>query len=423
MKYYNEYINILNEELKLAMGCTEPISIAYLSSVARKELGGIPDKIEILVSGNIVKNVKSVVVPNTNGLRGINAAVAIGIIAGDSNKELECISSVSDSQIEECRSYLSKNIITVGLSDSQYIFDILIKAYNADDFVEARIIDNHTNIVYVRLNNQTIFEKKFDGKKISELTDRKVLNVKDIYSFAKNVDIADIKELLDKQIACNTAIAEEGLKNNYGANIGKTLVANHPDLIEYVAKAYAAAGSDARMNGCNMPVVINSGSGNQGLTCSLPVIVYARYLNCCDELLYRALVLSNLLTIHIKTDIGRLSAYCGAIAAGCASGAGIAFLYNENEAVIEHTLANALAISSGIICDGAKASCAAKIAIAVETGLMGYNMTKSGNDFLGGDGIVKKSIEATIHSVGHLACDGMIETDKEILKLMLDNTK
>lgn len=420
MKYYQEYIKILEEELKLAMGCTEPISIAYLSSVAKKHLGHLPTKTEVYVSGNIIKNVKSVVVPNTKGMRGIKCACAIGLIAGDSTKELECISNVSLDQIEECKEYLSLDNICVKLSSSQYIFDILIKAYYNNEVCEARIIDNHTNIVYVRLNEQTIFEKKFSGKKISELTDRSILNVDDIYHFANNVKIEDIKELIKRQIECNQAISQEGLKNNYGANIGKTLLEKHPDCIEYIAKAYAAAGSDARMNGCNMPVVINSGSGNQGLTCSLPVIAYARYLKVSEEKLYRALVLSNLLTIHVKTDIGRLSAYCGAIAAGCASGAGIAYLYDEPLKIVENTLNNALVISSGVICDGAKASCAAKIAVAVDTGILGYAMAKAGNDFVAGDGILKSSVELTIHSVGQLACDGMVETDKEILKLMLD---
>ncbi|MGM9971518.1 MAG: serine dehydratase subunit alpha family protein [Anaeroplasmataceae bacterium] len=420
MKYDNEYIKILQEELKPAMGCTEPIAIAYASSVAKKYLNDEIESIEVFVSGNIVKNVKSVVVPNTNGLRGIEAAVAIGVCAGDSNKELECISNVTDEQILECQKLLDKKIINVSLSNSDYIFDINIIMHGNNNISEVRIIDFHTNIVLIKQNENIILQKEEKGKKKTELTDRTLLNVNDIYEFIEQIDVDILKNILHNQINYNMAIANEGLKNPYGANIGKTILASEGDSIKTKAKAYAAAGSDARMNGCNMPVVINSGSGNQGMTCSIPVIIYSRELNASEEKMLRALALSNLLTIHIKTDIGRLSAYCGAIAAGCAAGAAIAYLQGGGLKEINHTLVNALAITSGIICDGAKASCAAKIAIAVDAGILGYHMYLNGNQFKAGDGIVKKGVENTIHNVGKLASEGMVETDKEILKIMMN---
>ena len=419
MKYYDEYIKILNEELKPAMGCTEPISVAYCAATARETLGAIPTKLDVYVSGNIIKNVKSVVVPNTNGLRGIQAAVSIGVVAGDEKLELQCISKVDEDDIVRCTDYCKNTEINLFCSNSEYIFDIHIFAYHNNDVAEVRIIDNHTNIVLIKKNNDVILERDISGVKKSDLTDRTILTVEEIYDFANNCNIDDVKDLIDRQIAYNTAISEEGMKNNYGANIGKTILKANPNDIFVRIKAKAAAGSDARMNGCNMPVVINSGSGNQGMTCSIPVIEYAKYINASYEQTIRALVLSNLLTIHVKTDIGRLSAYCGAVAAGCCAGCAIAYLDGKDLAVISHTLVNSLAIASGVICDGAKASCAAKIAISVESGILGYNMYKEGNQFYGGDGIVQKGVEKTIKNIGELARDGMCETDKEIIKIMM----
>jgi L-cysteine desulfidase len=420
MKYYNEYIQILKEELRPAMGCTEPIAVSYAASLAKKYLGVEPTLIDIYVSGNILKNVKSVVVPNTKGLRGIKAATAIGVVAGNPDLDLECISKVSEEDIEKCNNYLKNTEMNVLLSKSDFIFDIHIFAYYKDDVCEIRIVENHTNVVLIKKNNTIIFKRDITGTKKTDLTDRTILNVCDIVKFAEEVNIDDVKPLLKLQIEYNTAISDEGLKNNYGANIGKTLLTANPDDLNTRLKARAAAGSDARMNGCNMPVMINSGSGNQGMTCSLPVIEYARIKNLRKTKLYRALVLSNLLTIHIKTGIGTLSAYCGVIAAGCAAGCAIAYLDGADEEIIAHTLVNSLAIASGVICDGAKASCAAKIAIAVEAGILGYNMYKNGNQFYGGDGIVQKGVENTIRNVGSLARDGMGETDKEIIKIMLN---
>lgn len=419
MKHYNEYIKILKEELKPAMGCTEPIAVAYCAAVARATLGVIPTRLDIYVSGNIIKNVKSVVVPNTNGLRGIHAAASIGVVAGDEALELQCISKVEQTDIERCIKYSKEAEINLYCSESEYIFDIQILAYNESDVAEVRIIDNHTNIVLVRKNETIIKQRDISGVKKSDLTDRDILTVEEIYDFACNMNIDDIKELIEMQISYNTAISDEGLKNNYGANIGKTLLKSNPNDIYARLKARAAAGSDARMNGCNLPVVINSGSGNQGMTCSLPVIEYAKHIGASYGKMIRALVLSNLLTIHVKTDIGRLSAYCGAVAAGCCAGCAIAYLDGGDLTVVAHTLVNSLAIASGVICDGAKASCAAKIAISVEAGILGYNMYKGGNQFFGGDGIVQKGVENTIKNIGELARDGMCETDKEIIKIMM----
>ena len=402
-----------------AMGCTEPISISYAASLVKKYLKEEPTLIDIYVSGNILKNVKSVVVPNTNGLRGIKAATAIGIVAGNPELELQCISKVTSEDVVSCKKYMDETEINILLSKSEFIFDIHVFAYYKNNVCEVRIVENHTNIVLIRYNNEIIFKRDIEGTKKTDLTDRTILNVSDIVKFANIVDIEEVKPLLKKQIEYNTAISDEGLRNNYGANIGKTLLAANPDDMNTRLKARAAAGSDARMNGCNMPVVINSGSGNQGMTCSLPVIEYARIKNSRKTKLYRALVLSNLLTTHIKTGIGTLSAYCGVIAAGCAAGCAIAYLDGADEEVIAHTLVNSLAIASGVICDGAKASCAAKIAIAVDAGILGYNMYKNGNQFYGGDGIVQKGVENTIKNVGLLAREGMSETDKEIIKIMM----
>lgn len=422
MKHYPEYIQILKEELKPAMGCTEPIAIAYATCICRDALGVLPEKVEIRVSGNILKNVKSVVVPNTNGLRGIRSAVAIGVTSGCSDMKLECISKVSKEQRAACEDFLKKTPIEVSQSESDFVFDIQIKLFSAQNEAEARIVDTHTNLVYLRHNEHILFEKEIkNAKTVSSLIDRSILSVEGIFDFATNADLEPVREILELQIKYNTAIAEEGLKHSYGASIGRTLLKAYPNDVAVRAKAYAAAGSDARMNGCELPVIINSGSGNQGMTCSLPVIVYAKELRTSHDKLLRALALSNLLTIHIKTGIGRLSAYCGAVAAGCAVGGAIAYLHQADLRIVSHTIVNALAIVSGIICDGAKASCAAKIASSVDAGILGFKLIQEGNQFYSGEGIITKGIENTIRNIGLLASEGMVETDKEIIHLMLEN--
>lgn len=402
------------------MGCTEPISISYCAAVARQTLGDMPDRVMIEVSGNIIKNVKSVIVPNTGNLKGIPAAAAAGIVAGDVTKKLEVIASISDAQRREIANFMDTTPIDVHLAETTQIFDIIVTVYKGESFAKVRIANFHTNIVYIEKNGEILQSTDVNHDDKSGLTDRSFLTVELIFDFANSVDIDDVKELLDTQISYNMAIAEEGIKNDYGANIGSVLLAYNENSIQLRAKAMAAAGSDARMNGCSLPVIINSGSGNQGITASVPVIIYAREMRVSDEKLYRALVLSNLIAIHQKTGIGRLSAYCGAINAGSAAGCGIAYMKDGSLDAISHTLVNSLAIVSGVICDGAKASCAAKIAVAVDAGILGFEMYNANQQFLGGDGIVKKGTENTIASVGRLGHDGMKETDIEILNIMID---
>lgn len=415
---YAEYVNILKEELVPAMGCTEPISIAYAAAKARQALGCIPESVEIQASPNIIKNVKSVIVPNTGSLRGIEAAAVAGIVAGQADDELQVLSRVTEEQIKSISENLKTIKCTVKASDNGYIFynSVFVSGGGHTAYVE--IAGSHTNIICIQKDGETVFSREYTEEANSHKTDRSLLNVKDIVEFADTVLIDDIKETIGRQIQCNTAIAEEGLRNNWGANIGAILIRSYGDGVYNLAKAYAAAGSDARMSGCEMPVVINSGSGNQGLTTSLPVIIYAKELGVSEEELYRALVVSNLVTIHLKTGIGPLSAYCGATSAGCGAGAGITYLYGGKENDISHTIVNALAINSGMICDGAKPSCAAKIASAVEAGLLGMQMESNDREFFGGEGIVVKGVENTIKNVSELAREGMKETDKLIIHMM-----
>lgn len=416
---YQTYLKILKEELVPAMGCTEPIALAYASAKAREMLGELPDRVSLQVSGSIIKNVKSVIVPNTNHLKGIPAAVTAGIVAGRPEKELEVLSEVTDCERKEMNCFLENTSIDVEHVETGHVFDICVTEYRKEKYVKVRIVDHHTNIVLIEKNNQILFEKELEENTDEGYADRKLLNMQDIWNFANTLDIMDVKEILDRQIQYNSAIAEEGLSGNYGANIGSVLLKAYGDDIRTRAKAKAAAGSDARMNGCELPVIINSGSGNQGITCSVPVIEYAKDLSVNKEKLYRALVLSNLIAIHEKTGIGTLSAYCGVVSAGAGAGAGIAYLCGGGYDEIIHTVVNALAIVSGIVCDGAKASCAAKISAAVDAGIFGYHMYLNGQEFKSGDGIVMHDIESTIKSIGHLGKEGMKTTNEEIIKLMI----
>ncbi len=415
---YRIYLQILKEELIPAMGCTEPIAIAYAAALARATLEDVPQKVIIKASANIIKNVKSVVVPNTGGRRGIAAAAAVGIIAGKAELQLQVISDVTEEQYGEISDFIENVPCEVLHSDKPYVFDIQVEltANGHTAFVE--IAGNHTNIIEVSLDGKPILKNEYH-EKISESSERLLLNVNDIIEFADTVDIEEVKPIIKRQIEYNMAIAEEGLTGKWGARVGKTILTAYGNEPHCKAKAYAAAGSDARMNGCEMPVIINSGSGNQGMTASLPVIIYAQEYNIADDILYRALVVSNLITVHMKTDIGTLSAYCGATSAGCGAGAGICYLFGGKANEIAHTVVNAVAINSGMICDGAKASCAAKIASAVEAGLLGWQMQKQGTEFYGGEGIVTKGVENTIKNVGRVARLGMAETDREIIRIMM----
>ncbi len=417
---YNAYLQILEEELVPAMGCTEPIAIAYGAAKGRELLGELPDQVVVEASGNIIKNVKSVVVPNTGGLHGIEAAAAAGVVAGQPELLLEVISQVTPEQQGEMRTYLKEHPVRVEFLDGDLVFDIQITLTKGERTAKVRIANYHTNIVRMERNGEILLDLPVEADDESGLTDRTLLTMSDIYDFAQTVDIGDVKELLDRQIECNTAIAREGLTHSYGANIGQVIRVSSPaDDPIAKAKSAAAAGSDARMGGCEMPVIINSGSGNQGITASVPVIVYGREIGVSEEKLYRALVLSNLITIHQKTRIGRLSAYCGAVSAGAAAGAGIAYLDGGGYEEIIHTVVNALAIVSGMICDGAKASCAGKIAAAIDAGVLGYRMYQNGQQFYGGDGILSHGVEKTLDNVGRLGKIGMRSTDKEILQIML----
>lgn len=414
---YSIYVQILKEELMMAMGCTEPIAISYACAKATQVLDHLPDRIVVKASGSIIKNVKSVIVPHTNGLKGIEVAAAAGALYGDADAKLEVLSSATREQIEELPEYVQNTNITVQHIEQGHVFDLEIHVYYEQEHASVRIVDTHTNIVQIEKNWQVIFEDKTTSLELK--ADHSALIMKQIWDFSQTVDIDDVKEILDRQIACNMAIANEGIHNSYGANIGHVILNMDSDCVKTRAKAYAAAGSDARMNGCELPVVINSGSGNQGITCCVPVVVYAKELDCTQEQLYRALVLSNLTAIYIKTGIGTLSAFCGAVSAGAAAGAGIAYLHNGTYKEIQHTIVNALAILSGTICDGAKASCAAKIASSVDAGIMGYYMYKNKQQFYAGDGIVAHSVDETIQNIGTLGSQGMLQTNDKIIEMMI----
>lgn len=417
---YGNYLKILQEELVPATGCTEPIAIAYGAAKARELLGVLPESVLVEASGNIIKNVKSVVVPNTDSLKGIEAAAAAGIVAGQSDKILEVIGQVTPAQRAEIRTYLADHPIVVKPAEGDKVFDILITLRAGNNHVKLRISDYHTHIVYIEKNGEVLFQS---GEVLSDsardmLTDRSCLSVEGVLDFASTCNLEDVRVLIERQIDYNYAIAEEGMRHSWGANIGSVLKEHYGVGIYSRARYMAAAGSDARMSGCEMPVIIVSGSGNQGITASVPVVEYAKELNVSRDQMVRAVLLSDLLTIHLKTGIGRLSAYCGAVSAGCSAGAAIAYLHGGGFREIAHTLVNSLAIVSGMICDGAKASCAAKISAAVDAGLVGYSMFRSGQQFRGGDGIVTKGVEETIRNIGRLGRLGMRETDREIIRIM-----
>ncbi len=418
---YNAYVHLLQGELVPAMGCTEPIAVAYAAAVAARELGVCPETVDICVSANIIKNVKGVIVPNTGGLHGLEAAAAAGIVAGDPESKLLVISKVTQAQQAQIAAYLKQASFTVRESETGALFDICITLTGGEHQASCRIAEGHANIVSIQRDGKTLYNRDPENTTTETASDKELLTVERIVEFADVLQVSDVKDIFDRQIACNMDIAEEGLHNNYGARIGQVLLKSRENDIITRAKAYAAAASDARMGGCEKPVIINSGSGNQGITASVPVIVYARELGASDEQLYRALAVSNLVTLHLKSGIGPLSAYCGAISAGCGAAAGIIYLYGGKFREVAHTVVNALAINSGVICDGAKASCAAKIASAVEAGILGMQMFRQGSQFYGGDGIVSKGVENTIRNVSRLASEGMRKTDAEIIKIMLSD--
>ena len=414
----NRYVQVLHEELLPATGCTEPIAIAYAAALLRQALQKPPQRIVCAVSGNIIKNVKSVIVPNTGHLKGIQAAVSAGIVAGEADRQLQVISRVSPALHGEIAAYMDATPMEIICSDTPHLLDIDLIGYAGEDSAQVRIVDTHSNVVLIRRNDELLLQKDPEGGTGSETDDRSFMSVEDILTFANTVELSVVSELLDRQIEYNLAIAQDGLDGDWGANIGSILLQSYPADIQVEAKAWAAAGSDARMSGCEKPVVIVSGSGNQGITASVPVIRYALHLGVSREKLYRALLVSNLITIHQKSGIGRLSAYCGAISAGVGAGAGIAYLLDGSFHAVAHTIVNAVAILSATICDGAKPSCAAKIAASVDAGILGYSMYVHHQQFRGGDGIVSKGVDNTIANVGMLAKQGMQETDRVILEIM-----
>ena len=420
-KIKSVYENILISQLQPAMGCTEPIAIAYAASIIKDALGDFPNRIEARLSGNIIKNVKSVIVPATGGRHGIEAAIAAGLVSGRCDLGLQVLSVLNSEDEAKIDELLGSCEITIEKKSSGCSFELELLGFCDGDVASVSISGAHTNVTSVKLNGYHLTHR-YTTTQLTTEDDEKLdyglLNVQDIVNFADEVDLDTLMPYLNRQINLNMAIAEEGLSGDWGANIGRVILSMGEDLPRK-ARAYAAAGSDARMSGCEKAVCIISGSGNQGITASVPVIVYAREMGKSDEELLRALIVSDLITIHQKTGIGTLSAYCGAISAGVGAGAGICYLYGGKYREIAHTIVNAVAILSGTICDGAKPSCAAKIAMSVEAGIMGYEMWRIGKQFHGGDGIVTKGVENTIKNVGRLAKEGMSDTDREIIEIML----
>ncbi len=414
----NEYIEILKGELIPAMGCTEPIAVALAGALARETLGEEITKVEVAVSNNILKNVKSVVVPNAGGRKGVECAAAVGIVAGNAHKGLEVVSEVKDEDQPRIESFLNNTAISVLPAENDNIFDIVVRVFSQMHSATVHIAGYHTNVVEIRHDDE-IVEKKESAEDTQPESAAELLKVEEIINFIETVELSKIEGIISKQIDYNSSISDEGLRGNYGANVGKTLLTAYGNDIKIRARAAAAAGSDARMSGCEKPVIVVSGSGNQGITTCLPVYEYAKELKLSREQTIRAVALSDLLTIHLKTGIGRLSAYCGAVSAGCAAGAAICYINGGGLRGVAHTLVNSLAIVSGIVCDGAKPSCAGKIAAAVEAGILGWQMYENGQQFYGGDGIVTKGVENTIENVGRLGREGMRQTDDEIVKIML----
>ncbi len=421
-KLYDNYVKILENELVPALGCTEPIAIAYAAAKAREILGEFPDHVEMRCSGNIIKNVKGVTVPNSDGQKGIDVAAILGIVGGDASRELEVLESVKPEDVEKTRELAAAGYCTCTLQEDVANLYIVAKVCKGSHYAEVTIINRHTYITKIVKDDAILFEVAV-SEESSNYVDKSLLNVKDILEFANTVDIDDVRAVLKRQIDMNSAIADEGLMHPYGAQIGRTLLQVYGDDVKIRAKARAAAGSDARMGGCSLPVVINSGSGNQGMTVSLPVIEFAKSLFCTEEQLYRALVVSNLVAIHQKKYIGSLSAYCGAVSAACGSGAAITYLYGGSYEDISATIVNTIGNVGGIVCDGAKSSCAAKIASAVDAAILGHFLGRKHHWFQPGEGIVQKDVEGTIKSMGYIGRVGMKDTDKQILNIMIDQVK
>ena len=422
---YKELVDLLYSELVPALGCTEPIAIAYAAAKAHQVLGAMPEHINITCSGNIIKNVKGVLVPNSGGMKGVGAAAVLGTVGGNADLALEVLSEVTEDDIEKTKQLLAEGFFTCKLQEGVENLYIVASVKGEGHTASVTIVNRHTTIAEMTKDGQIIYQlsKYSDEKKEKEEKKTWTLTMKGILDFAENVDLDKVRPVLDSQIEMNTAIAKEGLSNVYGAQVGRTLLDCYPEDVRTRARAYAAAGSDARMGGCSLPVVINSGSGNQGMTVSLPVLQYAEKWGVSDEKTYRALIISNLTAIHLKHYIGSLSVFCGAVTAACAAGCAITYLGGGTYQQICNTIINTLANVGGIVCDGAKASCAAKIASAVDAAILAHQMSMMGRSFQGGDGILQEDIEDTIKSIGYMGRVGMKETDIEILKIMMEDVK
>ena len=418
-----DYIKILESELVPAIGCTEPIALAYGGARAREILGGMPENVIAKCSGNIIKNVRCVTIPNSKGLVGIEAGVLLGIAGGNAGKQMEVLEDVTDADIEKAKEMLKKGVCKVEFLDSPSVLHIILELYTEEHSAVVEIRDGHTNITSIRKDGKELLEgaAKFEHDDTDE---RKViLNMENIKEFADTVELSKVQHLIERQITCNMAIANEGMKGGYGLGLGKLLVESYPDTTLNQMKAYAAAGSEARMGGCDLPVIINSGSGNQGIASSVPVVVYARIKQVDQETLYRSLVFSNLLTIYQKTYIGKLSAFCGAVSASCASGAALTYMVGGTLDQIKMTVENTLANIPGIICDGAKISCAAKIATSLDAAIMAHNLAMKNKVYAPYTGILQEDTPETISCVGYIGKEGMKQTDKEILKIMIEHNE
>lgn len=418
-KIYKSYVKILENELVPALGCTEPIAIAYAAAKARDVLGDFPEVLEMRCSGNIIKNVMGVTVPNSGGLKGIDIAATLGVVGGEAERELEVLEGILPEHIQKTKELVKKGFCQCTLEENVENLHIVARVEGKGHYAEVTIINRHTYITKIVKDGEVLLQK-VPEQTSKEYVDKSLLNVRDIVDFADSVEISDVKQVLDRQIQLNGAIADEGLRHPYGAEVGRTLLAVYGDDVKTRARARAAAGSDARMGGCSMPVVINSGSGNQGMTVSLPVIEFAKELGVSEDRLYRGLIVSNLISIHQKQFIGSLSAYCGAVSAACGSGAGITYLHGGTYEDISLTVVNTIANVGGIVCDGAKPSCAAKIASSVEAAIMAHYLGSRRHTFLPGEGIVQEDVEGTIKSMGYIGRVGMKLTDTEILNIMID---
>ena len=419
---YDTYVQILTNELVPALGCTEPIAIALAGAKAREVLGGEPERIRAICSGNIIKNAKGVVVPTTGNMKGIDTSAILGALAGDPSLGLEVLSKVTPADLEAVREKLAEGMCRVELLDTPAKLHIIVEIQGGGHTALAEIRDEHTNVVRLERDGEVLFAKEAVQDSGGDEAILDTLDLADIIEFANTVDLDDVRPVLSRQIEYNMRIAQEGMTHAYGGRVGSTLMRHYQADVRLRARAMAAAGSDARMGGCVLPVIINSGSGNQGITCCVPVVTYAIHLDASEEVMYRSLVVSNLVALLQKRGIGRLSAFCGAVCAACGSGAGITYMHGGDYETIARTITNTLANVSGIVCDGAKGSCAAKIAASVDAAILAHEMSMDGCTFGAGEGLVKDHVEQTIASIGRMASQGMRETDHEILKIMIEQS-